>query len=492
MRDLKQRAMRGGLAKIVVHISTLLLRTGMLMILARLLTPADFGLVGMVTAMIGVFSWFRDFGLSAAAVQRHSITPEQSSTLFWINLLVGAVLSLTAAAMGPLASRFYHQPQLIGITAVLATAFFFNSAGVQHGALLERQMRFVTLSLIDIVSLVISTSVTILMALRGLGHWALVANSTITPFVYSIGVWLAARWVPGRPRRGQGILSMMRFGGTLTANGLVMYFAMNIDKILLGRFWGVEALGIYGRAYQLVNTPADSLNNAAGGVIFAALCRVQGEAERLRSYFLKAYSLVLSLTVPVTLMCGLFGDDIINILLGSKWSSAIVVFRCLAPTTLAFAILVPINWLLASRGLVNRGLKMALTLASILIAGNAIGVHWGPKGVAIAYSTVMMVTVIPLAAWAVHGTPISLRQLLQAIGRPVLSGIVAAVPTFLLRMFIGSALSPIPRLALSVAIVCAIYLVILLYVMGQKNLYVEIFRGFVSPPRADGTVAASA
>ena len=97
-----------------------------------------------------------------------------------------------------------------------------------------------------------------------------------------------------------------------------------------------------------------------------------------------------------------------------------------------------------------------------------------------------------LAAWAVHGTPISLRQLLQAIARPVLSGIVAGVPTFLLRMFIGSALSPITRLALSVAIVCAIYLVILLYVMGQKNLYVEIFRGFLSPPRADGTVAASA
>ena len=210
--------------------------------------------MGMVTAVIGVFNVFRDFGLSAAAIQRETITVEQSSTLFWINLLVGAVLGLIALTLGPFIAAFYHEQHLIRVTAVLATAFLFNAAAVQHSALLERQMRFVALAAIDTLSLLVSTSVGIGMALRGFGYWSLVATTTVTPLVFAIGVWLTSGWIPGRPRRHMGILSMMRFGGTLTLNGLIMYFAMNLDKVLLGRFWGVDALGLYGRAYQLIAT----------------------------------------------------------------------------------------------------------------------------------------------------------------------------------------------------------------------------------------------
>lgn len=492
MKDLKRRATRGGLARIVTQITTLLLRTGTLMLMARLLSPADFGLVGMVTAVIGVFSVFRDFGLSAAAIQHETISSEQSSTLFWINLLTGSVLALVAMSIGPLVARFYHQPPLVEITVVLATAFIFNAAGVQHSALLERQMKLVTLAVIDIVSLAISTSVGILMALRGFHHWALVCTSTITPLIYTVGVWIASGWVPGRPRWGKDIWSMMRFGGTLTLNGLVMYFAMNADKILLGRFWGVNAIGIYGRAYQLVNIPIDNLNSAAGGVIFAALCRVQKEAARCRNYFLKGYSLILSLTVPITLMCCLFGDDIIHVFLGAKWESAILIFRCLAPTTLGFAVLVPTGWLLSACGLVDRGLKLAVVAAPLLVLGDVIGLHWGPVGVAIAYSTTMILMVIPLIAWACQGTPVRLPDLLLTMGRPVFSGFVAAVPTILLRMWIGSSLPSLPRLVLSVIVLCALYAGMLLYVLGQKELYVEIIRAFTSPASTDEAIALSA
>ena len=159
MKDLKQRTIRGGAAKFCSQGANFLLRMASLMILARLLDPKDFGLVGMVTAVIGVFSVFRDFGLSAAAVQRTSVTDEQSSTLFWINLLVGAVLGFLVLAMAPFVVAFYHERRLFGVTAVLATSFLFNAAGVQHTALLERQMRFTTLSVIDIVSWLASTAI---------------------------------------------------------------------------------------------------------------------------------------------------------------------------------------------------------------------------------------------------------------------------------------------------------------------------------------------
>ena len=492
MKDLKQRVIRGGLAKIVSQVTTLLLRTGSLMIMARLLDPKDFGLVGMVTAVIGVFNVFRDFGLSAAAIQRETITVEQSSTLFWINLLVGAVLGLIALTLGPFIAAFYHEQHLIRVTAVLATAFLFNAAAVQHSALLERQMRFVALAAIDTLSLLVSTSVGIGMALRGFGYWSLVATTTVTPLVFAIGVWLTSGWIPGRPRRHMGILSMMRFGGTLTLNGLIMYFAMNLDKVLLGRFWGVDALGLYGRAYQLINIPTDNLNNAAGGVVFAALSRLQNEPRRMRSYFLKGYSLVLSLTVPIAFISGLFGSDIIHVFLGPKWSSAIPVFRLLTPTTLGFAILAPLGWLLSACGLVERGLKIAMTIAPLLILGYAIGLHWGPQGVAFAYSSVMVLSVIPLIAWAVRGTPVTFRDLLLAVSRPLLSGIPAAGLAFVLQLFWGSLLPPLPRLAVAVAVVSSTYLWMLLYVMKQKLFYLEIINGFIRTPPADEPLAISA
>src|SRR5713101_1737510 len=183
MKDLKHRAIRGGFAKICSQGTSFLIRIGSLMIMARLLDPKDFGLVGMVTAVIGVFNVFRDFGLSAAAVQRTTVTEEQASTLFWINLLVGAVLGLLSLAMAPFVVSFYREPRLFGVTAALSTGFLFNAAGVQHSAILERQMRFTTLSLIDIVSLLTSILVGVGMAVHGYGYWALVATTTVAPLV---------------------------------------------------------------------------------------------------------------------------------------------------------------------------------------------------------------------------------------------------------------------------------------------------------------------
>jgi PST family polysaccharide transporter len=481
MKDLKQRAIRGGAAKVFSQGASFLVRMGSLMIMARLLNPRDFGLVGMVTAVIGVFNVFRDFGLSGAAVQRATVTEEQISTLFWINVLVGAVLGILTLAMAPFVVSFYREPRLLGVTAALATGFLFNAAGVQHSALLERQMRFTTLSVIDLASLSTGILVGIWMALRGYGYWALVANTIVFPLAYTMCVWLATRWVPGRPRRQVGVRSMMRFGGTLTLNGLVMYIAINFEKVLLGRFWGADAIGIYGRAYQLVNIPNDNLNSAAGGVAFATLSRLQDDPPRFRSYFLKGYALVLSLTVPITAACALFADDMISVFLGPKWKGAITIFRLLAPTTLAFAIINPMGWLLMSLGLVGRGLRMALVLAPVMITGYLIGLPYGPKGVAFAYSTMMTICAIPLIAAAVRGTAVSVRDVLMTLSRPLLSGVVAAGLVLGLQFLYGPFLSPLPRLILGVTLVLGAYLGMLLYVMGQKLFYLDIIRGFRRP-----------
>src|SRR5258707_14938219 len=140
MKDLRARAIRGGFAKVCSQGTNFALRVGSLMVLARLLDPKDFGLVGMVTGFTGVRTLGRDFGLSSATVQRVEVTEEQISTLFWINSLVGAILWLLPVAGTPLVAAFYREPRLLLVAIVLAVGFSFNAVGVQHSAMLQRQM----------------------------------------------------------------------------------------------------------------------------------------------------------------------------------------------------------------------------------------------------------------------------------------------------------------------------------------------------------------
>src|SRR5215472_11424287 len=213
MKDLKERTIRGGSARGAALAATFLLRIASLMVLARLLDPKDFGLVGMVTAFTGILNLFRDFGLSAAAVQSSTVSEEQSSTLFWINILVGTLLGLITLSMAPAIAAFYREPRLGSITAALAVGFLFNSAGVQHSALLQRKMNFTALSVINTIGLIMGIGFAILMAKAGYGYWALVIMALTTPLVITIGMWLATGWVPGKPHKNVAVRSMMRFGG---------------------------------------------------------------------------------------------------------------------------------------------------------------------------------------------------------------------------------------------------------------------------------------
>jgi O-antigen/teichoic acid export membrane protein len=477
MQGLKEKTIRGGLARICAQGINFLLRMGSLMVLARLLDPRDFGLVGMVTAFTGVLTLFRDFGLSSAAIQRKTVTEEQISTLFWINILVGALLALVAVALAPVVATFYHEPRLFGITAILALGFLFNAAGVQHSVLLQREMRFTALAIINTAGLIVGTAIAIMGAKAGYGYWSLVAMTITAPLISTVGFWLATAWVPGMPHRRSGIRSMMHFGGTVTLNGLIAYIANNLDKVLLGRFWGVDALGIYGRAYQLINIPTENLNSAAGEVAFSALSRLQDDHDRLKNYFLKGYAAVLALTLPITFACGLFADDMIIVLLGPKWIATAPIFRLLAPTILVFAIANPLFWLLSSIGLVGRSLKMSLVIAPLMIGSYLIALPYGPQGVAFAYSTTMVLWIIPLIFWTVHGTVLSVRDILLAVSRPLASSVVAAGLAYGVRSIYGQSLPPLGRLALEIAVLFLAFLGMLLFATGQRALYLDIFRG---------------
>ncbi len=476
MEALKQRSIRAGAARFVGLGIRALLRVGSIVILARLLEPGDFGLVAMVTVLTGVFDIFSTAGLSAATVQKAEITDEQISSLFWTNVAVGVGLALFCFAIAPSVGQFYHDPRASTVIAALAPAFVFNALGVQHIALLQRELRYVTLSAVEIASEALSVIVAISMAYSGWGYWALVSSSIVAPLAMTIGAWLSCRWVPSAPRRNASIGAMLWFGSTVTLNNLVVYGAYNLEKLLLGRYFGPDALGFYGRAYELINLPTQIINSAIGRVAFAGLSRLQDERARFKNYFLKSYSLAISITLPTTMFCFVAADAIIHVVLGPKWKDAAEPFRLLAPAIMVFGIINPFGWLLQSFGLQRRSLNVALVLAPIVICAYLIGIPYGMHGVALAYSTAMVLWLVPHTLWCLHGTPLTPREFLSATRPPFMAGIAAALVAASVQHYFRN--SPeLVQLIWAGAAMSSVYAWMLLFVMKQSPFYVEIWRG---------------
>jgi O-antigen/teichoic acid export membrane protein len=484
MTDLKGRALRGGLAKLCGQAANFILRFGYIMVLARLLSPDDFGLVATVTVVTGVYELFTSAGLSSAMIQRTTVTNEQVSKLFWANLLFGVLLSLICVATAPVLVAFFHEPRLFWVTIAMAPAFLLGAASVQHMAILQRELRYITVAAIELVSLVASVSVGIGMALAGFGYWAIVGAALALQTVTTIGAIGVTRWVPGRFNSSTEIGPMLRYGATLCLNSLVAYVAFNFDKLLIGRVWGADALGLYGRAYQLVNIPIANLNMAVGGVAFAALSRLQDDPARLKTYFLKGYSLVVSMTIPVTIFCGVFADDIIRVVLGPKWMAAAPIFRLMSPTILIFAVANPLSWLLFAVGLHRRSLNIALALLPVLVAAYFIGLPYGPSGVAAAFSIAMALWLIPLVIWCLHGTMISPKDLLLAVGKPLIAGLAAAGVALSIEVSVCDQLMlpAVAKLFVGGGTMFVVYAGVLLFILGQKDFYLDLIRGLKSPP----------
>jgi O-antigen/teichoic acid export membrane protein len=478
--QVKRKSIRGAGVALGSQALRFVLQMGTTMILARLLSPEDFGLQGMVLVMTGFLGVFRDAGLGTATVQRDVITHEQISALFWINVGLGSALTVLAVVLAPVFVAFYHEPRLYSATMVSAITFLLIGLGAQHGWLLQREMRFMTMAKIDLLSLAISSAVGITMARWELGYWALVGMIVSGPLVTTAGAWLAVRWLPGMPSRGSGVRSMLHFGGTVSCNTFVVYVGYNVEKILLGRFWGAESLGLYGRANQLASMPSQQFIGAVGGVVFPALSRMQDDNERLCRSFLKGYSVVLSVIVPVVIASAVFAEDIVRVVLGPKWNEAAPVLRFLTPAILGFALMDPFRWFLMASGLASRNLRISYLVVPTMVLGILAGLPYGPKGVAFGYSLAVALLVVPVMAWAIQGTAITKLELWRSVNKPLFAGLVAGACGLICRTLVESVFTPLPRLIVELCLVTALYIGILLIIKGQRRLFLDLIHQLFS------------
>lgn len=455
MADLTGRTTRGGTLMVGSQGFKFFFNMASAVVLARLLTPGDYGLIAMV-AVVTNFSYpFRNLGLSAATIQKPTIDNRQVSNLFWVNVGLSVAIMFLTIAFAPVVAWFYGEPRLIMITAAIASGFIFTGLAIQHEALLKRQMRFFGLAVTELAAMFAGTITAIALAWWGAGVWALVAANLMTAFSFMTGVWIACRWRPGLPVRNSGVRSMLKFGRNLTGNNILNYVARNIDNLLIGRVWGPRQLGLYARAYQLLLLPLDQISAPIDGVAVTALSRLTDDPERYRGAYLRMLEKLAMVTMPtMALMIGT-SDWLVRVMLGPQWVETGKIFAILGILGLIEPISNTMGWLLISQGRTHHVLQWGAIEAVLSITSIFVGLPWGAIGVATSYAVTGVCLRKPLHFWFVmRSGPVRLKEFYRALAASavaaisVLAGLLVfrvsvAVPKPLLGLVIGAALAAV-------------------------------------------------
>lgn len=472
--SLKQKTVRSGAITISAQALKFVTRTGSTIVLARLLSPEDYGLFGMVTVVIGFVELFKDLGLSAATVQQADINHRQVSTLFWINLLISLFVCLLVAGLAPIIAWFYGEPRLISITLALATTFILSGLTVQHQALLRRQMLFGTLAIIEMTSLVVGIVVALVTASHGAGYWALIYMQLATVVSDLLGVWTACSWRPGLPGRDANIREMLKFGGNLTGFRCVNYFSRNLDNVLIGRVWGAGSLGLYAKAYQLLLLPITQINGPVYSVALSALSRLQGEPERYKKSYCKAILSITTLSMPIVAFTSVMAGSIVLVLLGPQWMEVVPIFRFLMPAAFFTTFNVATGWVYQSLGRTDRQLRWGVVSSGITMLAFFIGNRWGATGVAAAYGVTYPLLLMVEVVYCYKQSPLKPIDLIKTLQNPAFASLSAAAILWLIHRSMLSDISVSAALLSSAVIYAALYMSIWLIIPNGKTTLFEL------------------
>jgi polysaccharide transporter, PST family len=384
--DLGTRAARGAGVTLAAQGVRVALQFASVVVLARLLSPEDFGLVAMVTAVIGVADLVRDFGLSSAAVQSVTLEDEERTNLFWVNLALGVACTVVIVAARPLIVAAYGEPRITPVILALAVVFTLSGANTQYRSDLTRRMRFAALSASDIAAQAAGIAVAVVIALLGHGLWALVAQqltAAVTALVVNV---LTVRWLPGLPRRGVPMRRFFRFGAGLFSTQFLTYLTKNVDNVALGIVYGPVPLGFYSRAYQLLMMPLNQINAPMTNVALPVLSRIQHDDDAYQRYLERAQLVACYLTTTLFAVAAGLSAPLVLLLFGSGWTAVAPIFAILAIGGVFRSVAQIAYWIYLSRGETGAQLRLILWTRPIMIAIILAGLPWGTIGVAIGHS----------------------------------------------------------------------------------------------------------
>ena len=348
-------------------------------VLARLLTPADFGLLASVYIVTGFSVLFFELGVASALVQLRDLNEEDLATGFWINAIAGVIFTGLLAAAGPLVADVFNQPALRVLTPIAALTFGL-SFGVAHRALLQRQLRYKELSLIALGTTVVGYVVSVALALAGAGYYALAIGPVVASGLTSVFYWIAFPWRPKHFICRASLPRLWRFSGGLFAFNVVNYAGRNADNALIGRYLGVAELGFYSRAYNLMLLPVQQVSSVVGGVMFSALSAIQDDRARAAVGYHRAVKMINVATAPALWGLAATAPGVVPLIWGSQWRATVPLLQILCLAGLSQCTTSSVGWVFQSQNRTGLQFKIGLISTAFGLAGIAVGFPFGVVG----------------------------------------------------------------------------------------------------------------
>jgi O-antigen/teichoic acid export membrane protein len=417
-------------------------------------------------------------------LQADTLSESQASNLFWITLGGGLILSLAFGAAGSLMARFYSNPHITKAAIGFAVVIFLSITPVIHLALLKRAMLFGHTSILNILCQIAYVIAAIICALLGWGYWALVAGFVVQRVIICIGAWLLCSWIPKLPRRDRGTFRMAGYAFSVYGRYTLNYFTGNADNLLVGWRFGAVALGFYKKAFDLFILPSGQLLAPILAVVVTTLSRKNKDLTEYKRYFLRGLAIVAFLGMAISGSLTLTGRDVVRCLLGSQWGEAGRIFVYFAPGIGLMLVYYTTAWIHLSMGTTARWLRWTVVELAVTTALFLVGLHWGPAGVAGAWTTSYCVLMIPGFLYALRPVGLPLTVILGTAWRYALAAIVASVicartlrylpmPP---QLSIGGFGSALVRIAANNALFGLLYLVSIVVLFGSVEPLKQIAR----------------
>ena len=493
--DLKGLLVRSGSYMILSHACQFVVGLATVMILARLLTPRDFGLLAMAEALTRLVNKVRSFGLPAATAQKDSIDHEIMSGLFWLNVKLNVVLALIIIIVAPVLSWFFKEPDLIGALLVLATGILVLGVTNLQLGLLSRQMRFGTISLIELVAILSGSVLGIVLAFLGMGFWALVFQQAAMMFIQAAGFWWCCDWRPrpfssNRQSTSANFRSMWSFGRQVTYGKILLYFGEDFFRFIIGRFSGASALGLYQVSYRWSIFPFRMIYIPLTSVVVSTLSRIYSEVERYRQYFQKILLAVFTLAFPAFAYFFIEARQSILVLLGPQWLDAVPLFKILVLAAAARGVTRVTKWIYLSEGRPEGRTQWLLIATPITLIAVSIGIKWGVSGVAIGYMLATCVLTYPSLKMVLRASPLALRDVWRALILPAGTTTVTVGVFLALRPFSAAAgdWHPVALLSIHTCLFGCLYLTSWLAIAPCRREISEVIKTLKMLKRSDSKI----
>ena len=428
-------------------------------ILARLLAPADFGLVAMAGVVLGFIDIFKDLGTGSALIRVKQVGDGLASSVFWFNVGFGVIATVVAVTCAPLVAAFYKEPRVTPILIGMSVSFLLSALTIVHSCMMQRHMDFVLLAKIKICAAVISYTVGIGAALMGQGVWSLVYQVVTNSAVFMIMIWCASSWRPRFMFVWSELRAVMNYSLNLAGYNVFYYFAQNVDNFLIGRYLGTEALGLYDLAYRLMTFPMQAISAVFGKVMLPYYAKAQDDLAQFREGFMRAAVAISFVTFP--LMLGLLAarEPFVLALFGPKWTPVIGLLALFAPLAALRSILTTTGSIFLATGHAGLQLRWGVFSSLFVIVGLCIGLQWGIMGVATGFTVASLLLMYHSFAIPLRLIGMPVRQLAAGLGKTTLCSTLMFAVMFALDLLLRGRLTPLPLLVIYVAVGALSYII---------------------------------